>query len=690
MQFQSRLIATFKSTLVFIACYGTALSQTNVLTYHNDNARTGQNLSETILTPGTVQSSSFGKLFTVQMDGKVDAQPLYVSAVNIPGQGTHSVVYAETEHDSVYAFDARTGQVYWQLSLLGSGETPSDDRGCGQVTPEIGITGTPVIDLNAGPNGAIYVVAMSKDAKGYYQRLHVLDLTTGAEEFGGPIQVNPRYPGYGDGSSNGTVLFDAGQYKSRPGLLLLNGTVYTAWGSHCDIRPYTGWIVGYDELSLAQNQVFNFAPNGSEAAVWASGGGVASDSAGNIFVSVANGDFDTTLTPQGFPSRGNYGNSFVKLSLSNGALGVADYWTMDNTVAESSRDVDLGSGGLTLLPDVLDANGNVRHLGTGAGKDRNVYVFDRDRMGGFDPADNSTLYQELPNGLNGGEFATPAWFNGTVYYGASGDVIRAYTLNQGLLNASPSSSTATAFQYPGITPSISASGLNNPILWAVENSTPAVLHAYDATNLGIELYNSNQAASRRDQFGPGNKFITPTIADGEVFVGTTNSVAVFGMLNQGPLPDGDYVLTNQSSSLVLDDPEFSTVSGQDIMEFIPNGGANQKWHFAIQNTGAYTIQNVSSGLYLTDPGGGTPYQAAQLQQQTSTGNASQLWVLTPSGSNWVIHNKAENVVIDDPEFSNTPGTMLIVWGPNGGANQSWSISQSQPVSSTHKRAQSLY
>ena len=339
---------------------------------------------------------------------------------------------------------------------------------------------------------------------------------------------------------------------------------------------------------------------------------------------------------------------------------------------ESSRDVDLGSGGLTLLPDVQDASGNIRHLGTGAGKDGNVYVFDRDHMGGFDPADNSTLYQELSGGLKGAEFATPAWFNGVVYYGGVGDVIRAFTLNQGLLSATPSSTTPTVFPFPGATPAISANGSNNPILWAVENSSLAVLHAYVADNLGTELYNSNQAASGRDQFGPGNKFITPTIADGEVFVGTTNSVAVFGILNRGLLPDGDYTLTNQASSLVLDDPGYSTISGQGIIQWDTNGGPNQRWHFAFQNNGAYTIKNVVSGLYLTDPDGASS-QGVKLQQQTSTGDASQLWVLTASGSNFVIHNKAGNLVIDDPASSTAQGAGIILWGQNGGRNQSWSI-----------------
>jgi len=527
------LIRVFQATrgallagAVAVACLG----QTNVLTYHNDTSRTGQNLTETILTPSNVKSSTFGKLFTVTLDGKVDAQPLYVSSIKIDG-AAHSVVYAATENDSVYAFDADTGKVYWHIRALKDPETPSDPRSCSQVTPEIGITATPVIDLTAGPHGTIYFVAMSKNGSGdYYQRLHALDITTGEEEFGGPIAIAAKYPGAGDNSSNGYVAFDAKQYKSRPGLLLYNGTLYIGFGSHCDIRPYTGWLMGYDELTLKQTRVLDFAPNGNEAALWNAGGGLALGTGGSIFVSVANGTFDTTLNSQGFPSKGDYGNAFVKVAPSATGFVVEDYWTMYNTQSESEADEDLGSGGLVLLPPLKDAKGNTYLLGTGAGKDGNVYVFDRQSMGKYDPKTNGTIYQEIANGLGGGEWASPAWFNGTVYYGAVGDAIRAFKVSAARLVSPPSSVSPTTYPYPGTTPSISANGTSNAIVWAVENSNPAVLHAYDATNLATELYNSNQAASGRDQFGAGNKFIVPTIADGKVFVGTQGSVVVFGLL----------------------------------------------------------------------------------------------------------------------------------------------------------------
>jgi len=509
----------------------TAQSTTNVLTYHNDNGRTGQNLNETILTPSNVNATSFGKLFTTLVDGKVDAQPLYMSGVAISGQGTHNVLFVATEHDSVYALDADTGITLWHSSLLPSGETPSDNRNCGQVTPEIGITATPVIIPNIGPHGTIYAVAMTKDASGnYFQRLHALDITTGAEEFRGPKNIQATFPGVGDNSNGSNVIFDPKQYEERAGLLWLNGVIYTSWASHCDIRPYTGWVMGYNATSLAQVSALNFTPNGNEGSVWASGAGPAAD-ANNIYLLAANGTFDTTLNANGFPNSGDFGNSFLKLSTSNRTLAVADYFAMFNTVTESNEDQDLGSGGALVLPPMRNALGQIKYLAVGAGKDRNIYLVDRNQMGKFNPLNNSNIYQELPGALSGGEFAMPAYFNNTLYYGAVGDSIKAFQFANAKLSTTPSSQTSNKFGYPGTTPSISAAGASNGIVWAVENGRTAVLHAYDATNLSHELYNSNQAATSRDQLGPGNKFITPTIANGKVYVGTTNGVAVFGRLN---------------------------------------------------------------------------------------------------------------------------------------------------------------
>jgi hypothetical protein len=501
-----------------------AAAQVNVLTWHNDNARSGQNLNEAVLTPANVNASKFGKLFTISVDGKVDAQPLYVASVAIRGSGFHNVLYVATEHNSAYAFDADTGALLWHVSLNGANEAPSDARNCSQITPEIGITSTPVIDLKSGPHGTIYMVAMTKtSSSAYHHRLHALDLSTGAEQFNGPVEIVATYPGNGAEGSGGTQKFAASQHEDRPGLLLVKGIIYTTWGSHCDSSPYTGWVIGYNESTLAQTGVINLTPNGTDGGIWMAGGGPAADTAGNIYLLMGNGTFDTTLA-NNFPSGGNYGNAFVKIAVAaNGALSVADYFTMSNTTGESNADQDLGSGGIMLVPSLS--------LAIGAGKDQNIYVVDQNNLGKFNPNANN-IHQMLKTGVGGPVFSSPAWFNGTLYYGAVGDVIRALPFANGSFSITPSSQTTHAFTSPGTTPSISANGTQNAILWAAENTTSAVLHAYDASNLAVELYSSAGKAT----FGTGNKFMVPTIVNGKVYVGTTNGVGVFGLLCSISLP----------------------------------------------------------------------------------------------------------------------------------------------------------
>ena len=505
-----------------------ASAAVDVVTYHNDNPRTGQNLKETILTLSTVNQNTFGVRKIVTLDGKVDGQPLFLSGVAVAGQGTHDVVYAVTEHDSVYALDAVTGAVLWHVSTLSNGETTSDTHGCGQVSPEIGITSTPVIDRTRGPNGAIYVVAMSKNGNGsYFQRLYALDITSGAQLFGGPHTITASYPGTGDHSSNGNVIFDAGQYKERAGLLLMGGKIYTTWASHCDFRPYTGWIMSFDANTLAAVNVLNITPNGNEGAMWMSGAAPASDANGNIYVLDGNGTLDTSLDSNGFPSKGDFGNCFCKISTANG-LKVADYFAVSNTISESNADTDLGSGAALVLPDLSDGAGNTLHLAVGAGKDGNIYVVNRDNMGKFDP--NANHIHQLLTGEIGGVWSMAAYFNNTVYYAAVNDVLKAFTITNGKLSGSPTSRAPNTLSYPGATPSISANGSSNGIVWSVGNSNPAVLDAYDATNVSHQLYNSNQAANSRDHFGNGNKYMTPTIAKGHVYIGTPTGIAIFGLL----------------------------------------------------------------------------------------------------------------------------------------------------------------
>ncbi|HEY7304253.1 MAG TPA: RICIN domain-containing protein [Bryobacteraceae bacterium] len=648
-------------------------AQVNVLTHHNDNFRTGQNLAERILTPSIVNSSTFGKLFEVPMDGKVDGQPLYVTGLRIPGRGIHNVAFAATEHDSVYAFDADTGSVYWHVSLLGSGETTSDPRGCSQVWPEIGITSTPVISLKAGAHGTIYLVAMSKDAVGkYHQRLHALDLTTGTEEFGGPVDIKATYPGYGDNSSNGTVFFDPKQYKERAALLLDRGILYTSWGSHCDFRPYTGWLIAYDPLTLAQTGIFNFAPNGNDAALWGSGAGLAADGVGYLFFSVANGTFDTTLNIAGFPNKGDYGNSLLRISTVDGNLIPDSYWTMYNTVAESNADEDLGSGGILLLPRLIDATDQERDLAVSAGKDRNIYVVDRRKLGGFNPNNNSNIYQVLPLALAGPEFGAPAWFNGKVYFGAVNDTIRSYAVNGALVSPAPVSRTTHVFGFPGATPSISANGKNGGILWAIENSSPAVLHAYDASNLATQFYNSKQAANGRDHFGPGNKFMTPTIANGKVYVGTPQSVAVFGVLDASRRP---VEIIARNSGKCLDVRNISTLQGAGVQQWTCWNGPNQQWKLTPAGDGSFIVRSINSGMVL-DVYGAFTNNGDKIQQWSSLGQANQKWRLQSVSDGYyelIVEHSGKCLNVTGGPGATQNAIAVQQWTCVGGTNQQWKL-----------------
>jgi hypothetical protein len=523
---------------------------TDALTYHNDNQRTGANLTETVLTTVKVNRANFGLLARYPVDGKVDAQPLVVSNFTI-NAGVHDVLFVATENDTLYALDPVSGKVFWQHSMLATGETPSDARGCDQVTPVIGITATPVIDR---ASGIIYVVAMTKDGSGnYFQRLHALRLTDGSEMLGGPVSVAASYPAPGaSGTTNGQLVFQAGQYKERSALLLLNGTIFTSWASHCDIDPYSGWVIAYSASTLRQTAVYNTEPNGNlggnpgQGSFWNSNSGPAADAAGNLYMLSANGVFDTTLDASGFPAGQDYGNALIKFSAPAGTvLAVSDYFTMFDTVSQSSVDGDFGSGGVMLLPDLTDRNNQKRQLVVAAGKDQNLYVLDRNNLGKFNPANNNQIYQEVVGAFSGGSgncgtgrgvYGAPAYFNGYVYYGAVGKPLQAFAISNARLGLQPSSVTGTNFCYPGATPSVSANGTSNAIIWSVENSNiQGVLHAYDAGNLATELYNSAQAGTR-DMFGPGSKFTPPTVVNGRVFVTTQNAsgqnfVAVFGLLH---------------------------------------------------------------------------------------------------------------------------------------------------------------
>ena len=305
--------------------------------------------------------------------------------------------------------------------------------------------------------------------------------------------------------------------------------IYTGWTSHCDSRPYTGWLIGYSESTLNQTSVLNVTPNGNEGSIWQAGAGIASDGQSLFFLD-ANGTFDTTLNKEGFPMKGDYGNGFLKVSTTNNKLRVVDYFNTFNTVQESEGDQDLGSGGALILPAMKDAKGKIRYLAIGAGKDQNIYIVDRTNMGKFNPNNDNAIYQEIDGVLGGGEWAMAAYFNGNIYFAPEGNNLLQFQFSKARLSSSPLSKSVASFTYPGSTPSVSANGSSNGIVWAIEHSDPFdILHAFGASNMATELYNSNQAGNR-DRFGTASHFGTPMIVNGKVYVGTSKGIAVFGLL----------------------------------------------------------------------------------------------------------------------------------------------------------------
>jgi len=512
-----------------------------VTTYHNDNYRSGLNANETILTPSNVNEVQFGKRLTLPVTGYVYAQPLYVPDVQING-AQHNVVYVVTEHDQVYAFDANTGQQLWQKSFIGTfgnrqiETVSSSDVGCSDLVPEIGITSTPVIDLGSNQ---IYVVAKTKEIVNnvttFYQRMHVLDIRTGVENlldpyFGAPITA--KTPGTGTGSSGGYLTFDPRVEHQRSALTLSNGLVFVSWGSHCDLGNYHGYVMAFNKHSLRPSGVFVTTPNAYEGGVWGGGWGPAVDSANNIYVPTGNGYFD--VNTGGI----DYGDSILRLSWAGVFPGVADYFTPWDEAMLNSYDTDVGSGGILLLPDQPGAQ--YPHLLVQAGKEGTIDLVNRDNMGKFHAGGDTQIVQTLIDVI-GGVWGGPAMWNDNLYFGGSTEYgiaaqMKAFYYDPVAQQIQPNYTSASPefFGFPGPTPSVSANGTGNAIVWIIQSDAyqggNAVLRAYDANNLATEFYNSNQNQAR-DQAGGAVKFAVPTVADGMVFVGARNEVDVYSLLN---------------------------------------------------------------------------------------------------------------------------------------------------------------
>lgn len=522
---------------------------TGVTTYHNDLSRDGVNTHEFALTTATVKTATFGKLFSCAVDGAIYAQPLWVANLIVNG-AKHNVVIAATQHDSVYAFDADSNAnpcvPLWHANLLDNthggttGETsvPSGasgnlvGNGFGDITPEVGITGTPVIDPNTN---ILYVVSKSVIPSGptFFQRLHAIDLTTGKEKFGGPVGIanSTTFPGNFDGGA--TVAFDPQNEGQRPGLALVNGVVYITWASHEDHDQYHGWVIGYNASTLLQvpNAVFNTTPNVVNGAgyarggIWMGGGAPAADSSGNLYFLTGNGTFDADS------GGSNFGDSTMKLSTSVG-LGVADWFTPADQSSLDGGDTDHGSGGAAILVD-QPMGSPVQHLVIGGGKEGNLFLLNRDQMGhygaAFTPANsNAVQIFNVGNGI----FSTSAFWNNSLYIAPAGGPLQAYPFNaaSGMFNTSAATQSSVSYGFPGATPSVSANGTTNGIVWALDNSKygtpccangPAVLHAYDASSLNTELWNSSGVAA--DKAGNAVKFTVPTVANGKVYIGTRGS-----------------------------------------------------------------------------------------------------------------------------------------------------------------------
>ncbi len=683
-------------------------AQVNVTTHHNDNARTGANLSESILAPANVNAGQFGKLYSVPLDGQVYTQPLYVSALAIPGQGPRNAVFVATMNNTVYALDAdNNGQELWKANF-GTPVHPCDVEWHQNITQgsSIGILGTPVIDL---ATKTIYFVSRNESnfdpakcnwvAPGHWtgvnqgvvtHYLNALDITTGAPKFGSPVQISAQYH-----SADNTLTFNPNIQNQRAALTLANGQVYIAYASHDDVGLYHGWILAYNAQTLQQTHTYSDTTrsSSSKGGIWQAGSGLTVDGAGNIYASTGNGDFG--------PSANGVmqtGNSFIKLSPS---LALLDYFTPSNSAALNSADQDLGSSGVLAIPGT--------HFVFGGGKQGRAYLVDTTAMGEFNASADNVRQEFQAIFGNGSQHihGTPIYFNSltmgpSIYVWGENDFLRAFTFNQTtqLLNAAPfAMSTMTAPEtnnkgaMPGGFLSLSANGNSNGIIWA---STPysgdssqatveGVLHAFDANTLR-ELWN-DKINEARDEIGNFAKFVPPTVANGKVFVPNfgalkspdgSGSLNVYGLIaggsSQPPLvADGTYEIISRHSGMAVDDPNFSQTAGTIQEQWTVNDGANQKWILNNVGLNVVSLISASSGMALEVAGGSTA-NSAWVDQNRFADARSQLWTIASVGGGFFkLINVNSGQALDIYQGTTTRGTKLDQYPYKNVAWQQWSF-----------------
>ncbi len=641
-----------------LALYTNSMAAINIVTQHADNGRTGLNSSETILTPANVNQSTFGKLFEKGVDGDMYGQPLYVGALGIGG-GVHNVVFVSTANNSIYAFDADYGSAgaYWNRNLGTPVPQGDVDCCCPDIATVIGIIGTGVIDLSTK---TWYFVHKQKNSDStYHQYLHAVDITTGAEKFSGPKEISASASG---------VAFDAKLNNQRCGLLEQGGNIYIGWSSHNDCGGYHGWVMGYNASTLAQVGAFPVTTSsGSKGGVWMSGGGLVGDGS-SIYFMTGNGTFDAN------GGGSNVGESFVKLS---STLARQDYFTPFNQASLNSADRDLGGGGIVLIPG---ANRLV-----GGGKEGKWYLVNSGSMGGYNASADACLQSfqvtdtsDSLNHLHG----TPCYFNGNLYVGGESDQLKAFSWNGTSIGTTPSSQSSfegVSASMPGWQQSISSNGTSNGIVWAsrvysgnANNATqPGILHAFSASNLGTELWNSKQNATR-DDLGNFAKNPAPVVANGRVYCPTfSNKLVVYGILG-GPIASGEYRLTCETGGCALDNAG-STANGSDVTQWTSGGGnVNQQWVVTNLGNGYYKLVCVKSGKALDN--GGVTTLSAPMTQYTDLGNNNQQWSITSVGSGkYELVCRTSNMALDNTGSTANGVVMTQYTTSASNPHQHWSF-----------------